>query len=250
MFAAVFVTLLAGYAVAPTLAGVALLFAFGGALFGRIRSRRSGVPAKPRIRDHHKPDADRGAPVRDDGRDAATHAHRRDAAPEPVGPDGFRPRRSRHGGHRGRHADGGEYRHRRRHGGHHGAHFSTGDAAQRLRQQACHRHHLRDRHPRPDHSAFHRPGAARRRVVERLPAGAIDAGRALAKNRFGRRSVRRRAAARTRPGRHVPGLYRGRGVHQSAPRAPAQTRTSQRIPRECPTRAGTCFSDSCRRWPS
>ena len=34
MFAAVFVTLLAGYAVAPTLAGVALLFAFGGALFG------------------------------------------------------------------------------------------------------------------------------------------------------------------------------------------------------------------------
>ena len=34
MFAAVFVTLLAGYAVAPTLAGVALLFACGGALFG------------------------------------------------------------------------------------------------------------------------------------------------------------------------------------------------------------------------
>ena len=34
MFAAVFVTLLAGYAVAPTLAGVALLFAFGGAVFG------------------------------------------------------------------------------------------------------------------------------------------------------------------------------------------------------------------------
>ena len=34
MFAAVFATLLAGYAVAPTLAGVALLFAFGGALFG------------------------------------------------------------------------------------------------------------------------------------------------------------------------------------------------------------------------
>ena len=34
MFAAVFVTLLASYAVAPTLAGVALLFAFGGALFG------------------------------------------------------------------------------------------------------------------------------------------------------------------------------------------------------------------------
>lgn len=34
MFAAVFVTLLAGYAVAPTLAGVALLFAFGGAPFG------------------------------------------------------------------------------------------------------------------------------------------------------------------------------------------------------------------------
>ncbi len=34
MFAAVFVTLLAGYAVAPTLAGVALLFALGGALFG------------------------------------------------------------------------------------------------------------------------------------------------------------------------------------------------------------------------
>ena len=34
MFAAVFVTLLAGYAVAPTLAGVALLFAFGGAIFG------------------------------------------------------------------------------------------------------------------------------------------------------------------------------------------------------------------------
>ena len=34
MFAAVFVALLAGYAVAPTLAGVALLFAFGGALFG------------------------------------------------------------------------------------------------------------------------------------------------------------------------------------------------------------------------
>ena len=33
MFAAVFVTLLAGYAVAPTLAGVALLFACGGALF-------------------------------------------------------------------------------------------------------------------------------------------------------------------------------------------------------------------------
>ena len=34
MFAAVFVTLLAGYAVAPALAGGALLFAFGGALFG------------------------------------------------------------------------------------------------------------------------------------------------------------------------------------------------------------------------
>ena len=34
MFAAVFAALLAGYAVAPTLAGVALLFAFGGALFG------------------------------------------------------------------------------------------------------------------------------------------------------------------------------------------------------------------------
>ena len=34
MFGAVFLVLLAGYAVAPTLAGVALLFAFGGALFG------------------------------------------------------------------------------------------------------------------------------------------------------------------------------------------------------------------------
>ena len=34
MFAVVFGALLAGYAVAPTLAGVALLFAFGGALFG------------------------------------------------------------------------------------------------------------------------------------------------------------------------------------------------------------------------
>ena len=34
MFAVVFAALLAGYAVAPTLAGVALLFAFGGALFG------------------------------------------------------------------------------------------------------------------------------------------------------------------------------------------------------------------------
>ena len=34
MFATVFMALLAGYAVAPTLAGVALLFAFGGALFG------------------------------------------------------------------------------------------------------------------------------------------------------------------------------------------------------------------------
>ena len=34
MFGAVFLALLAGYAVAPTLAGVALLFAFGGALFG------------------------------------------------------------------------------------------------------------------------------------------------------------------------------------------------------------------------
>ena len=34
MFAVVFAALLAGYTVAPTLAGVALLFAFGGALFG------------------------------------------------------------------------------------------------------------------------------------------------------------------------------------------------------------------------
>ena len=34
LFAAVFVALLAGYAVAPTLAGVALLFALGGAAFG------------------------------------------------------------------------------------------------------------------------------------------------------------------------------------------------------------------------
>ena len=34
MFAVVFAALLAGYAVAPTLAGVALLFAFGGAAFG------------------------------------------------------------------------------------------------------------------------------------------------------------------------------------------------------------------------
>ena len=34
MFAVVFAALLAGYAVAPTLAGVALLFAFGGTLFG------------------------------------------------------------------------------------------------------------------------------------------------------------------------------------------------------------------------
>ncbi len=42
MFAVVFAALLAGYAVAPTLAGVALLFAFGGALFGVFDLRDLG----------------------------------------------------------------------------------------------------------------------------------------------------------------------------------------------------------------
>ena len=42
MFAVVFAALLAGYAVAPTLAGVALLFAFGGAVFGVFDLRDLG----------------------------------------------------------------------------------------------------------------------------------------------------------------------------------------------------------------
>ena len=42
LFAGVFAALLAGYAVAPTLAGVALLFAFGGAVFGVFDLRDLG----------------------------------------------------------------------------------------------------------------------------------------------------------------------------------------------------------------
>ena len=42
LFAAIFAALLAGYAVAPTLAGVALLFAFGGAAFGVFDLRDLG----------------------------------------------------------------------------------------------------------------------------------------------------------------------------------------------------------------
>ena len=158
----------------------------------RIRYRGPRIPAQPRIRHHHEPDADSGAPVRADGRDAATHAHCRDAAQEPVDAVGLRARGPRHGGHRGRHVDGSQHRYRRRHGGHDGAHFPAGDAARELRQQTCHRHHLRHRNPWPDHPAFHRPGAARRRVVERISAGATGPGRPFAEDRFGRRSVRRR----------------------------------------------------------
>ena len=97
LFAAVVVVLLAGYPVAFTLAGTALLFA-AWRRCRRVRQRVSDHPAQPRVRHHEQRHADRRAAVRVHGRDAGARPDRRRPAGDAdrtVGPTARRP------GHRG-----------------------------------------------------------------------------------------------------------------------------------------------------
>jgi TRAP-type mannitol/chloroaromatic compound transport system permease large subunit len=77
MFLAVFAALMAGYPVAFTLAGVGLLFAFGGHLLGIYNLSSMGFLPGPDLRHRHQRNPGGGAPVRVHGCDAGALGWRR-----------------------------------------------------------------------------------------------------------------------------------------------------------------------------
>ena len=214
MFAVVFAALLAGYAVAPTLAGVALLFAFGGALFGVfdlsdlgfLPGRLFGIVTNQTL--IAVPLFVAMGITLERTRIAETLLESLSALMGRV------PWRSRHGRDGGRHDDGGEHRHRWRDRGHPRPAGAPDHAAPRLRPEARHRHDLRDRHTRPDHSPVDRAGAARRRAVERLSAGTAEPRPVLSQDGVRRRPVCRGPGTGPDTGRPVSRLHRD---HRAAP---------------------------------
>ena len=251
MFAAVFVTLLAGYAVAPTLAGVALLFAFGGAVFGVfdlgdlgfLPNRIFGIITNQTLI---------AVPLFVLMGVTLQRTHIAETLLKSLSAlAGFRARRPRHGSHSGRHADGSQHRHRRRHRGHHGAHLPAGDAAARLRQQTCHRHHLRNR------NAWAR--SSRHPLPWCLLGDVLSSAYQQAQLTQGVLSPKTVSVGDLFAGALVPGLvlvvmylvYIGAVAFFKPERAPGANRDmGSDSARNCPMPAGTCSSDSCRRSPS
>ena len=171
LFAAVVVVLMAGFPVAFSLAGTALVFAFAGVIGGGFEAAfLSGMPS--RIFGIMNNDTLVAVPLFVFmGVTAGARAHCRGSAGDaqfPVRQAARRPRDLRHAG---RHAAGRQHRHRRGDGRDNGAPVAADNAETRLLGGDRKRHDLCFGHPGPDHSAFDHPGHARRRDTVRLPAG-------------------------------------------------------------------------------
>ena len=175
----------------------------------RARSLQLRLPWRDHpahLRHHDQRGSDRGAAVRVHGDHAAALAGRR-RAPRQHGAHVRRaPGRPWDIGLGGRRADGRLDRHRRRHRGHDGSAGAADHAAAGLRSGARLRYDLRLGDARPDHPTLDRAGAAGRGDLLGVPTSAARPGPLLARGDFRGRSVRRRAPAGARAGRHVHSL--------------------------------------------
>ena len=114
----------------------------------------------------------------------------------------------------------------------------TVHAARGVRSATLHRNHLRHRHAGPDHPAFDCLGAARRCAVERLSAGTVGPGRVRAEDGVRGRPLRRRLAAWIAPGGALRGLCIVRVADLARARATGPGRERRRTRwRQPPARA-------------
>ena len=216
MFVVVFLFIFAGYPVAFSLGGTALIFAVIGIELGPVLLEPALRLSRAGLRRHVERRPAGGALLHLHGNDAGEVAARGGSAAYDRHAVRTAARRPGAGGGRCRGDARRRHRRGRRFGCGDGAHLAAGHAALRLLADACHRRDQRGGNAGPDHSAQCRARRARRsarylgrRPVHRLPDSGPDAGGLL-------RGVRHRCRDREACGR--AGACRPRSGPSTAPR--------------------------------